>query len=108
MDDDFEFNEHDFSYSGDSELSDLSSSEVYQETLADDSDSDNSVDYSCYFEDIIIDLESLIGFYDENVTLSDIHKDLTISNFLIIFFIVLFSGNKLINKIRGLWYARSC
>lgn len=101
MNNDIEYNQFNFSDLGDSELFDSSDSPVEVEMVR-NSDSDSSVDYISYFEDIISDIESIIGFYDDDVSLSDIHKDITITNFLIIFFIVLFAGNKLINRIRGL------
>lgn len=101
MDNDIEYSEYDFSDLGDSELFTSSDPEAQME-MASNSSSDPSVDYSSYLEDIISDIESLIGYYDDDVSLADIHKDITITNFLILFFIVLFAGNKLINRIRGL------
>lgn len=101
MENDIEHNQYDLSDLGNSELLTSPYSETQME-MASNSSSDTSVDYSCYLEDIISDIESLIGYYDDDVSLSDIHKDISITNFLILFFIVLFAGNKLINRIRGL------
>lgn len=68
-----------------------------------DIDSNDSIDYSDYFDNIIDHFETLVSYdseTDSQITLNDIHNDLKLIMLLLVCLFITFVGHGFVNRFR--------